>query len=105
MPKAKKGTGFQQIENYGVIGNMRSIALVSVEGSIDFLCFPNFDSPTIFAALLDPKRGVLQPESGSGKYALQAALSSGHQYPADALSIGVGRGGGHRLHAGGRRRE
>src|SRR5580658_7509992 len=57
MPKAKKGTGFQQIENYGVIGNMRSIALVSVEGSIDFLCFPNFDSPTIFAALLDPKRG------------------------------------------------
>jgi GH15 family glucan-1,4-alpha-glucosidase len=36
---------------------MRSIALVSVEGSIDFLCFPNFDSPTIFAALLDAQRG------------------------------------------------
>ena len=36
---------------------MRSIALVSVQGSIDFLCFPNFDSPTIFAALLDAERG------------------------------------------------
>src|SRR5580658_4336904 len=57
MPKPTKGTGFQPIENYGVIGNMRSIALVSAAGSIDFLCFPNFDSPTIFAALLDPKRG------------------------------------------------
>ena len=47
----------QPIENYGVIGNMRSIALVSMEGSIDFFCFPNFDSPTVFAALLDPERG------------------------------------------------
>jgi GH15 family glucan-1,4-alpha-glucosidase len=48
---------FQPIEHYGVIGNMRSIALVSTNGSIDFLCFPSFDSPTVFAGLLDPKRG------------------------------------------------
>jgi GH15 family glucan-1,4-alpha-glucosidase len=48
---------FQPIENYGVIGNMRSIALVGMEGSIDFLCYPNFDSPTVFAALLDDERG------------------------------------------------
>ena len=48
---------FQPIENYGVIGNMRSIALVGTNGSIDFLCFPNFDSPTVFAGLLDPERG------------------------------------------------
>jgi GH15 family glucan-1,4-alpha-glucosidase len=48
---------FQPIENYGVIGNMRSIALVCTNGSIDFLCFPGFDSPTVFAALLDPARG------------------------------------------------
>jgi GH15 family glucan-1,4-alpha-glucosidase len=51
------GKGFQPIKNYGVIGNMRSIALVSIEGSIDFLCFPNFGSPTIFAAILDAERG------------------------------------------------
>jgi len=48
---------FQPIENYGVIGNMRSIALVGMHGSIDFLCYPDFDSPTVFAALLDDKAG------------------------------------------------
>src|SRR6266436_1020200 len=56
---------FEPIENYGVIGNMRSIALVGVNGSIDFLCYPNFDSPTVFAALLDDERGgcfQIQPE-------------------------------------------
>ena len=48
---------FPPIENYGVIGNMRSIALVGMHGSIDFLCYPAFDSPTVFAALLDDKKG------------------------------------------------
>jgi GH15 family glucan-1,4-alpha-glucosidase len=48
---------YQAIENYAVIGNMRSLALVGKEGSIDFLCFPEFDSPTIFAAMLDPRKG------------------------------------------------
>jgi GH15 family glucan-1,4-alpha-glucosidase len=48
---------FLPIENYGVIGNMKSIALVGMNGSIDFLCYPNFDSPTVFAALLDDKKG------------------------------------------------
>src|SRR5256714_9224049 len=56
---------FEPIENYGVIGNMRSIALVGVNGSIDFLCYPNFDSPSVFAALLDDERGgcfQIQPQ-------------------------------------------
>src|SRR6266850_3038491 len=48
---------FEPIENYGVIGNMQSIALVGMNGSIDFLCYPEFDSPTVFAALLDDQRG------------------------------------------------
>lgn len=47
----------QPIENYGVIGNMRTVALVSIEGSIDWLCYPHFDSPSIFAAILDRKKG------------------------------------------------
>src|ERR1700704_567133 len=51
---------FEPIENYGVIGNMCSIALVGVNGSIDFLCYPNFDSPTVFAALLDERGGSFQ---------------------------------------------
>src|SRR5215467_7945470 len=49
--------GFQPIENYGVIGNMKSVALVGMTGSIDFLCYPDFDSPTVFAALLDDQKG------------------------------------------------
>ena len=57
MPGDQKSFDFLPIENYGVIGNMRSIALVGINGSVDFLCFPDFDSPTVFAALLDPKRG------------------------------------------------
>jgi GH15 family glucan-1,4-alpha-glucosidase len=48
---------FQPIENYGVIGNMRSVALVGMDGAIDFLCYPDFDSPTVFAALLDDQKG------------------------------------------------
>ncbi|HYK34463.1 glycoside hydrolase family 15 protein [Alloacidobacterium sp.] len=47
----------QPIENYGIVGNMRSTALISMEGSIDFFCFPDFDSPTVFASLLDPQGG------------------------------------------------
>jgi GH15 family glucan-1,4-alpha-glucosidase len=45
------------IEEHGVIGNMQSAALVSTDGTIDFYCFPDFDSPSVFAALLDEKNG------------------------------------------------
>jgi GH15 family glucan-1,4-alpha-glucosidase len=48
---------YDPIESYGVIGNMRTVALVSREGSIDWMCFPQFDSPSIFAALLDDAKG------------------------------------------------
>lgn len=48
---------FQPIENYGVIGNLCTAALVGMDSSIDFFCFPDFDSPTVFAALLDPGHG------------------------------------------------
>ena len=56
---------FYPIEDYGLVGNMRSIALVGTHGSIDFFCYPRFDSPTVFAALLDPEKGgyfCIQPE-------------------------------------------
>jgi GH15 family glucan-1,4-alpha-glucosidase len=59
--------GYQAIENYGVIGNMQSIALVGMNGSIDFLCYPDFDSPTVFAALLDDKKG--------GRFQIEPQLS------------------------------
>lgn len=48
---------YQPIENYGIIGDLNTIALVGLNGSIDFMCFPNFDSPSVFAALLDAEKG------------------------------------------------
>ena len=48
---------YQQIENYGLIGNMHTAALVGIEGSIDWLCLPHFDSPSVFAAILDDEQG------------------------------------------------
>ena len=43
--------------NYGLIGDMSSAALVGHDGSIDWCCFPRFDSPSVFAAILDPDVG------------------------------------------------
>jgi GH15 family glucan-1,4-alpha-glucosidase len=48
---------YQPIGNYGIIGNLHTVALVSTEASIDFMCFTRFDSPSIFASLLDAEKG------------------------------------------------
>ena len=48
---------YKPIEEYGMIGDLRTIALVGMDGSIDFMCFPHFDSPTLFAAMLDEEKG------------------------------------------------
>ncbi len=45
------------IAEYGIIGNLHTTALVSVTGSIDFMCLPRFDSPTVFGRLLDADKG------------------------------------------------
>ncbi len=48
---------YKPISDYGIIGNMVSAALVAKDGSIDWCCLPRFDSPSIFAAILDDEKG------------------------------------------------
>src|SRR5215216_4483198 len=59
---------YQPIENYGIIGDLHSVALVGMDGSIDWLCLPHFDSPSVFAAILDDEKGgrfKIAPVSGA----------------------------------------
>ena len=51
------GDPYLPISEYAIIGCTRSAALISRQGSIDWLCWPRFDSPSIFAAILDDQRG------------------------------------------------
>ncbi|MET0283668.1 MAG: glycoside hydrolase family 15 protein [Polyangiales bacterium] len=57
------------IEDHGVVGDLATVALVGLDGTVDFLCWPRFDSPTVFASLLDAERGGfwrIAPEENEG---------------------------------------
>jgi GH15 family glucan-1,4-alpha-glucosidase len=48
---------YKKLEDYGIIGNLDTCALVGRDGSIDWCCFPHIESPSVFAAILDVEKG------------------------------------------------
>src|ERR671939_1663488 len=62
--RTPESASYPPIDGYAIIGDCRSAGLISREGSLDWLCLPRFDSPSIFAALLDAENGgrfLVQP--------------------------------------------
>jgi GH15 family glucan-1,4-alpha-glucosidase len=55
--RTTESASYLPIDDYALIGDCRSAGLVSREGSLDWLCLPRFDSPSIFAAVLDANNG------------------------------------------------
>jgi alpha,alpha-trehalase len=53
----KNLSNYQPINSYGVIGDCHSVVLISPDGSVDWGCLPDFDSPALFCRLLDAERG------------------------------------------------
>jgi alpha,alpha-trehalase len=62
---------------YGVVGDGQTVALIGVDGSVDWLCWPRFDSPSVFAALLDPARGGRFQIAPAGGATSQQAYDAG----------------------------
>jgi GH15 family glucan-1,4-alpha-glucosidase len=61
-------SNYKPIESYAIIGNTETAALVNLDGSIDWCCLPRFDSPSVFAALLDSGKGGCFSVAPSDKF-------------------------------------
>ena len=88
------------IEDYALVGDLQSAALVSRDGSIDWLCLPRFDSEACFAALLgDERYGYWQIAPAREITRVQPPVPARHPGPGDRVHHRLRRGPPHRLHA------
>jgi GH15 family glucan-1,4-alpha-glucosidase len=71
---ARRIDGYLAIEDYAAIGDGHSLALVGIDGSIDWMCAPELDAPSVFAAILDPAEG------GSFSLAPAVAFEASRRY-------------------------
>jgi GH15 family glucan-1,4-alpha-glucosidase len=72
---------YEPIQNYGLIGNMRTAALVSRGGAIDWMCYPHFDSPSLFGAILDDAKGGRFSPSRASPRSRISCRSAGAGFP------------------------
>ena len=74
------------IADYGVIGDLRSIALVGINGSIDWCCLPRFDSPSIFGGILDHHTGGWWKLAPAGEAVVDRVLTGDEPIEASTLA-------------------
>lgn len=71
---SRDADGYASISDYAFLSDCRSAALVSSDGAVDWLCWPRFDSPAVFAAILDAREGgawsirPLEPYTSTRRY-------------------------------------
>ena len=85
--------------NYGVVGNCRTAALVSARGTIEWMCLPDFDSPSVFASLLDRRKGGCFGFDVAEEYRISQAYIPPHEHPRHDLLGRRGRVRHTRFHA------
>ena len=81
MTEAQPFIPYSLIEQHGVIGDRRTAALVATDGTVDWLCWPDYDSASLFGALLDAQRG------GFWRFGPAAPLAGMQRYLDDSAAL------------------
>src|ERR671939_1416709 len=83
--------GYRPVRDYALIGDAHTAALVAKDGSIDWCCWPRFDSPAVFCRLLDAERGGWSQICPTGKYEVSRSYVGTTNVLAAEFETGGGR--------------